>query len=372
MERNKLLVIMHSNNLVYGAGKSLLYWINEANVSFDLVYPKSLIGKNDKDIFIREMHGLENIYCEWIPFSRCYLGKNGASIKGIVYQHLNNIMFYLNRKKIKKIIEKYDKIYLNSLVLWQLIRSEKNFYIHIREIFDGSYQLYEKISRNLEKTQGQIFIDYSTYEKFKDIKGSKIILNNPFNMKILKHISVDMVLKKIGLGKNKTVFSVIGMIYETKGVKFIIESFLETQIEAYLLIVGKIRGTYAKECIKLAKNNCNVIFLGEIKEIEEIYAISDYIIRGEPCFCIGRTIYEGLYSGCDVIVPGKQEDIQHYKDIFDIQENIHFYEARNKKSLIEQITNLKKIIKSERHFRSNIESYTKKIKKFMELDCEKE
>lgn len=318
------------------------------------------------------MKGVENIFCEWIPFSRCYLGKNGASVKGVLYQKFNNIMFYLNRNKIKKIIKEYDKIYLNSLVLWQLIRNEKSFYIHIREIFEGSTQLYEKISRNLEKTQGQIFIDYSTYEKFKNNKGNKIILNNPFNMKKLKYISVDMALKKIGLEKNKPIFSVIGMIYETKGVKFIIESFLETKVEAYLLIVGEIKGTYAKECVKLAKSNCNIIFLGELKGIEEIYAISDFIIRGEPCFCIGRTIYEGLYSGCDVIVPGKQEDIQHYKDIFDIRENIHFYEARNKEALIEQITQLKNKVKTERHFKSNIESYTKKIKKFMELDCEKE
>ena len=40
------------------------------------------------------------------------------------------------------------------------------------------------------------------------------------------------------------------MIYEQKGVEFVIDGFVKADIDAYLLIAGKKKGQYAQKCIK--------------------------------------------------------------------------------------------------------------------------
>lgn len=81
----------------------------------------------------------------------------------------------------------------------------------------------------------------------------------------------------------------------------------------------------------------------------ELYKIADYVMRAEEYFCIGRTLYEGLYSGDAIIIQGNREDIKsisHYKDF---EEKIFFYQPRNEESLLLLLQQLskKKIVKGE-------------------------
>ena len=55
MKCERLLIIMHSNNTIYGAGKSLLNWVNEADISFDLIYPKTFFLEKGGDRIKKEM-----------------------------------------------------------------------------------------------------------------------------------------------------------------------------------------------------------------------------------------------------------------------------------------------------------------------------
>ncbi len=55
-----------------------------------------------------------------------------------------------------------------------------------------------------------------------------------------------------------------------------------------------------------------------------MFALADYVLRGEPYPCVGRTIYEALYAGCGVIIPGAEAD----HALFEYERfasRIHFY-----------------------------------------------
>ena len=368
----KILVIMHANNLLYGAGKSLVNWVTNTNIEIDVLRPKAF-PRSVKEEVIRQGFGnnVKEIYTMWLPFSRCYSGRMHVSKLGFLYQKMNNILWRMNRKKVKNLMKKYDKVYLNSLVLWPLISSKGNYYIHIREVFEGSNRLFKEVLKSLRDAKGIIYIDHATYEVFKNYNlKNEIVLNNPFDMRNVKFIQKDKIKKNLELKENKKIYSIIGMIYEQKGVEFVIDGFVKADIDAYLLIAGKKKGQYAQKCIKKAEKYNNIIFLGEIEDINKIYAISNAVIRGEKFFCVGRTIYEGLYSGNDVIIPGNEQDIERLPNIEKCKENIYFYEPRNVESFVEALKKAEKKKEGRRIYISKVEEYTNKILKFMELNNE--
>ena len=81
-----------------------------------------------------------------------------------------------------------------------------------------------------------------------------------------------------------------------------------------------------------------------MENVNGIYAISDFIIRGEECFGVGRTVYEGLYSGCNVIIQGERQiDLFKISGYDKFKKKIFFYEPRNpeilRKTVISVVNN---------------------------------
>ena len=116
----------------------------------------------------------------------------------------------------------------------------------------------------------------------------------------------------------------------------------------------------------MAGNDGRVIFCGEMKDTGSIYRISDYIIRGEPQFCIGRTIYEGLFAGAGAIIPGHAADIGKMQSGDELREKIHFYEPESEETLATVIQECSHDRQRDRKFRSNIRHYMERYNRFID------
>ena len=343
--------------------------LNSDNLEIDLIINKKIIGQNHNVKYVIDYYKdkIKNFYQFCLPLDYVYLGKpDKLSFK--IGAKIKKIFEFLDNRKINKIIQEgnYDFIYLNSLILHSLISEDFCFIIHVREIFDDSNN---SVFDSLKKAKGVIFIDDATQKPFTELViKNKIVLNNPFQMK--RQIDNELIKLPINIDwKKKVIFSIIGRIERIKGVSQVIESFKEVKKDnILLLIVGTGEEDYSNYCRDLARNDNRIIFYGNEENIQIIYDICDYIIRGDPHQCIGRTIYEGLFSGCHVIIPGSNPEIVFEYEQF--RDKIHFYLPNDKQTLINQITSHsnKKIM--QREYLSNVDKYRKKFNDFVTKVCQ--
>ena len=88
--------------------------------------------------------------------------------------------------------------------------------------------------------------------------------------------------------------------------------------------------------------------------------MSDYIIRGEGEFRIGRTILEALYSDCMVIAPSRNDKaFIIYRELDKFHDRNLFYSPRNESSLIHVLSDLRLDKRSPNSLSSSISSHRK-------------
>lgn len=361
----KILFMTPGTNFVYGATKSMSNIIRNIDAECDLIIPP--IGRfpqiTESEVRKTLDYKIGKLFRCFLPFRRCFMGSENPSFLRRLYWPFVNIMAWLSIRKIKRIIKQgnYDVVYLNSMVLFPLIkRIECRVVIHIREIFSGNDSYHQKVRDEISKADGIIFIDKSTERSFHNEFPNSVVMNNPFDMTSAMNIDKKEVEKEYALDfTNKVVFSYMGMLLDVKGIQFLVESFLSFDCDnAILLVCGRVEGRVANKCVNIAKNDKRVIFLGEIESIEKIYAVSDCILRGEPSFAIGRTVYEGLFAGCNVIIPGNtEENLKEMFDYNDFKNNIFFYSPSNMHALHDAMSEIIPVKKNERVFRENISDY---------------
>jgi len=351
----RVLIITH-NYSIYGASRSLRTMLKPIyeHWDIDIVVPKRIINKVDiNKIGIWFNIPTSKIYPFALPFSNIYKGKAKT---GFFFSCLNNTKWFFAKRKLYKHIENnnYDLIYLNSLTLCEIIKDRYPFLIHVREIFDNSKK---NVPQLLNKAKGIIFIDESTAHPFKrKIQNQYWILNNPFDMTGINKLEEPRL--KINItNKNKVIFAMIGAITEDKGIAFVISSFIKSKIDATLLIVGNGEAHYLSDCKKLANNNANIIFYGEEENIDKIYAAIDYVVRGEPYQCIGRTVYEALFAGCNTIVPNETLSYNNFFENDKFKNQIHLYQPRNQDQFIDLLKELSNIKLINKIGQSNVMQY---------------
>ncbi|MBU0675979.1 MAG: glycosyltransferase [Proteobacteria bacterium] len=364
----KALFITHDAGN-YGASRSLQQLLKNYHAyDVDLVIRKRINKKSLSDSEIRAKFGehICNIHWLFLPFDYCCKYRTDFSFQFTLASYVVSLLWQSDRKRLMEIIRQgnYQYIHLNSLVLHPIITQDYPFIIHMRDIFDGSNP---RALDNISKARGIIFIDAATKEPFEQsILPSHIILNNPFDMTGVKHYK-DIQSPFPDLNPTEQViFTMIGVLSATKGTDFVIRSFKRLREDnVRLILVGGGEKKYLSYCKKLAEDDPRILFWGEEKDILKIYAISDYILRGEDYQCIGRTIYEGLYAGCQVIVPGEEnkKNLMFQYDIF--RDAIHFYHPRDETSLLHLFSGLsgKKIF--ERIYRSNVGEYIVRFQDFI-------
>ena len=215
--------------------------------------------------------------------------------------------------------------------------------------------------------KGIIFIDESVIEPFMSYRlNNELILNNPVDMTgVGKYIDTD------ALNGDCATISIIGRIVKHKGIDFIIKSFKKAQSDGLrLFIVGDegdgMRTGYPAFCREIASEDQRIIFWGREPDINKIYAISDYIIRGEVDFRMGRSVLEALYSDCDVIVPIRNDHIvKTNEELTKFKSKVHTYLPRDMGSLTKTFLNLSGRKTQKRNFHSNINGYVKTFNEYI-------
>lgn len=295
----KLLLVTHSLHHG-GSTRSLRELIaNYPGVEIDLVIPYRATMTEAE---VRAYFGpaVRQIFQFWLPLELCYRGRPSLVRAGHRWLALG-VLWRTNRAAFYRLARNYDAIHLNSMVLHPMVRADLPLVVHVREIVDLDVA---RVQRNLRKARGVIFIDEATRAPFRDARlPTSIVLNNAVDMTGVGAPPADAAERLRGDPATLTVFSIIGLLIPEKGIDRVIRAFRGTRDPSLrLLIVGQ--GFAEVELRELARGDDRIVFWGFERDVDPLFALTDYVLRGEAYPCVGRTIYEALYAGCGVIIPG--------------------------------------------------------------------
>lgn len=361
----KVLIIMHSSNTLYGAAKSLQKLIENTLWDVDLVYPNSFFHPVSKET----MHSysgipMDRLHRLFLPFRKKTVYAGRYSAKEFVWEVGKRVAERIDYYRLKSIISKgqYDYVLLNSIVLYPYADISSNTIVYVREMVVATGILYKRILNKLLKTKKIIFIDKAITKPFNNTKLEYKVINNPFDMTNVNSVKRDEVRQALEIDNQKIIISIIGNVSQDKGIDFVINVIEKLKREdIVLLVVGNGNAEYYNYCVRLSKKG-RVYFLGEQKNVFPIYAISDYVIRADLHFATGRTVYEGLYSGCRVIMQKDDDSDETIISKFDEFKNqIYFYRTRNEDSLLMLLEDIKPNQKLENYGRSNIDEYIEQV-----------
>lgn len=370
----KILFILHSTNIEYGAARSVRYILQNTEDSYDVVCSyilriryteqsiRDYIGSSSHKIFYAN---LPNELYSVFPLEKPDI--SWRYIRKCIRLKIQKLLAYIDKYRIYRIIEhgKYDLVYLNSISLYPIITDKYKFVMHAREIYSG-YDL-ANFYKKLALLKGIIYIDEAVKKSITINNIPRITLNNPFDMLAVRNIDVQSIRHKYCIKSSDIVFAIIGAVTPSKGVDFVINAIHRSCVKSIkLLVVGEINSQYAQNCLKLAEKDPRIMFLGTIVEIENIYSILDYIIRADSVFCIGRTVYEALYAGCGVIIQGDDSDVPTMPQYELFKDKIYCYRPRDDNSLVEQIKLLSHKKITDRKYYSNVDEYIKQFELFLD------
>jgi hypothetical protein len=286
---------------------------------------------------------------EWfLPRIYCHIGSSQHRwfcymVSGLT---IPKFLLYFLRYKKELLKEKYEFVYLNSIVLWPFlfcISSSIPCIVRIRELFDlQRFPLLGIIGIKMISKRARYIvpIDKLTAKSFSHPLYAKKVIKNPFNMGQVHslRLSKQHIIEKYGLQDNVTIVSIIGGLYPVKGHDLFIslaKKYHHNNNYRFIIV-----GSGDKRGIALLKRKIsglhNITYLGEISDIDEIYAISDIVVRCDPYLPLGRTVWEAYYGGCSVILPARRDD-----DISEIQDflnkGIYVYPAGDLDGLSEKL-----------------------------------
>lgn len=366
----KILIIMHSSNTVYGAAKSLQKLIEFCNWDIDLIYPKSHFHPVSAEIIKEFVNKKDSkIYSLYLPFREKVVYNRKFTIKEKIWEILKRIFEFKDSFKLNKLIKEgnYDYILLNSIVLYPLISKSYKCIMYIREMIVQNKKIHNRVKRRLKKAKKIIFIDNAITVPFSNDQLSYKVINNPFDMRSVNKTNREDTQKKYKFDHKQIVISLIGTLSVDKGIDFVINAVNKLERDdIVLLIVGNGNLYYVNKCKSLSKNSKRILFLGEMNNLDEIYSLSDYVIRADDFFATGRTVYEGLYSGCNIILQkGKKDKPEMISEFETFADRISFYEIRDENSLISVLNRIKKINKSVGCASSNVNSYIEQVNQYI-------
>jgi len=325
----KILFVTHDISF-YGASKSLqaLIKLLPSHVECGLVVQRPILNKLDLTK-IKTQFGVRKVYSIWLPFLDCCVGLDRFTLKDRVSIWLKSLLSIHSRYKLPRLakLEGYDLIHLNSIVLIPLISKKYQFTLHVRELWDNSYQ--QLVAKRVQEAVGLVFIDNVVRKPFAELKVQRsVVIDNPvvFSENEKFKFSQDKFWLRDKL-KGKLVLSIIGKVTVEKGILFLIDAMRKLDgMPVVLLVVGEWVNQKMRK--KLSNVSDQIIYYGIEPNIENIYEIADVVVRAEDQPRVGRTIYEALYYGLSVLIPGGAQDypidlVTKYSD------RIYFYKTRD-------------------------------------------
>lgn len=364
---------------IYGAATSFRLMMDHLpkEIEGSLILPKRLNPLRDHNRLRDAERALYpsrfDIHMERLPYDNCYQGGE-TNLPHTVSAGIQNGVALLSRHRLHRLIRDggFDFVYLNSLVLNPLIHPNIPFFLHVREVYRGHNK---KRHERIASARGLIFIDNRTRDALigEVATSNSIVLNNPVDMLEVARRPADYrtFFKDLGLPplpESTKLFSYIGTISPIKGVDIIVKAFAQAAPEnAQLLILGKTTDpSYLAACKAAAQNAPNIHFLGEIENMLPIYRHTDYVIRGDPDFRIGRTVFEGLFAGCDTILPGRDGDFMRFADLSRFEDRVFFYSPGDTEALARLFGNCAQRDRPERTYHSNVPIYIQAITEFLQ------
>ena len=246
----------------------------------------------------------------FLPFGLVY---RGASEKiaskiysaGMAFLSLLYFLMFYNRNLERNGVE---VVHLNSITLWLLLLIIPNNItkvIHIRETVNGTLESRIAVKVINKYADKIIAIDKDCASPF----PTAMIIQNPIDMTeaIALRNHAPTIKNELGIDSDKTVASFVGSISAAKGYNFFLT--MVNRIEnknIVFLIVGS--EEYTHEYTDALKRCSNVILVGQQSNPSKFYAISDIVIRCESYLPLGRTVWEGIYSGVVALLPFNDTD----------------------------------------------------------------
>lgn len=367
----RVLVITHGNNSIYGAATSLKMLLQNCNWEYDLVYSRFIKHRTPKED-MRKYTGntVNQLWDFFLPYAEWAVVKEFRPYK-LLRSLLLKPLIFIDGFRLKKIIKEgnYDYILLNSLVLFPLIDKHHQYVLYVREANITKGVLQKIIVQRLNKAHKLIIIDPALIPTLPGIKSRFQVINNPFDMTEMSCYNLEDAQNRYPeIDCNKVVVMIAGILSPVKGVDFVIDAFnCIKRNDLQLVIVGKgINQRYIDYCKKIADHNEKILFLGEQKDMKPLYMVTDYLIRAEEMFLTGRTVYEALYSGCNVLLQYKEKsDVNYMQEYKRFEDRIVLYKAREKDDLCQKLELLPSEKVKDREFLSNIRDYCNKVTGFI-------
>ena len=364
MNRLKLLCVAHVVGSG-GAARSLRELVNGyTDADIDLVVPR-FAGAPD-DAAIRRFFGprIRRIVRFWLPWSEVYVGHPPVWLSA--RSHLVfPTMWRAQQSRFARFAERerYDAVHLNSLVLHPMIRDDLPFTFHVREILTDQIP---RVTADAVRTRGTVFIDEATRKPFeRRLPRHHIVLNNPVDMTGVGRLPPEVESRIGGDPARLTIFAMVGTLNDENGLPFVVDAFRKVRSpDVRLVLVGRGPPAVRARLDKLADGDRRIVFWGEEREIDQIYTLADYIVRGEAYHCVGRTIYEALYAGCGVVVPGDRASHKMF-EFERFSDRIHFYAPRDRVEFVEQLETLGRQKLGPKRGESNVQSYVAEFDRFM-------
>ncbi len=365
----KALFVTH-NYGAYGASKSLqLLLKNNPELDISLVIPRKELLTHENRGRIADFFGIHpgKVMQFFLPWNNCFEGRKTDGLNRSI-QTLKNLLWHVNKHRFTQFIKNrmFDFIHLNSLVLCDILSDRYPFIIHVRErVIDACV---EAVWRKIKQARGILFIDESVRHPFPPHSHpGEILLTNPVDM-----TGVGQYVEATKAADGCVVISLIGRIEEGKGVDFIIHSFMKAASDNLRLLIAGDEGDgmktgYPDFCRRIAAGDKRIVFWGHEPHIDKIYAVSDYIIRGEIDFRMGRSILESLYSDCDVIIPSRETNIaQKNHELRKFPQKIHRYEPRNIEDLAGLFRSIQDRKVGKHYFTSNVKEYVQQYNAYVQ------
>jgi glycosyltransferase involved in cell wall biosynthesis len=364
--RKKILFVTHALESMYGASTSLrLLLDNYSDVEADLMLARSFRQPRDLGAIAASYPAVRRAYEISIPLDLELVGLQrdmAAKAHGLAHW----LGWQRDKGHFRRLVRdnRYDIVHFNSTVLHRMLTPGIPAVTHVREIVRADPRL--PVIAKMANGLGCVFIDSATRQPFARHEAAMhaLTLNNPTDMRdVAQRIGA---LHHPRINGGTTVFSIIGQINAMKGVEMVIEAFRRgAGPSTLLLVVGGGTEAYIARCRASAGDDPRIVFWGEESDIKAVYAATDYVVRGEAQPCIGRTVYEGLYAGCRVILPGPMQP----GSIFEAEQfgdAMAFYTAASRDALAATFDECSGKKVGTRVYRSNVSDYVRAFDGFLD------
>lgn len=264
--------------------------------------------------------GLEHKHACWLPVSSVF---RGAPVRPFdaVRQFIRNAMCAVDWLfNYRRILAREDitNIHVNAHVMWPLLvlvgRRAERITMHVRDLLDyerfpvGSKLVASVIRRRADRI---IAIDNLAAQPF-IASGKATVLTNPFDMASVYELRRNRpaVYDRLGIRRGPRYVAMLGQISELKGAPLLVDvaKRLRDRAGIHFLLAGPDSTPYAKRIISEIRDLPNVTYLGEMMDVEQVYAVADVVVRCDAFLPLGRTLWEAYFAGCKVLAPARNID----------------------------------------------------------------